>query len=525
MWQSSGSAMQAFLGLDIGTTSTAGILIDAGGNTLGTMERPSELVSLHATWAEEDPDLWWSNCCALTRDLLKSSGVRPDKIGAVGVTGMVPAVVLMDRAGKVLRKSMQQNDARATVEIDQMRARFDAERFFALTGGSINQQVVAPKLRWVARHEPEVFARIDTVFGSYDYIAYRLTGERSVEHNWALESGLMDFTTGKFAAALVAEAGIAPAALPPIRTSEVILGPVTPEAAAATGLAAGIPVIAGCADHVASAYVAGAARDGDLVLKFGGAGDILLSTRKPVTDPRLFIDYHIIPEHYFSNGCTAATGSLLNWIVRQFAGGELVQAKQAGISIHAWMDRLAAAIPAGSEGVVLLPYFLGEKTPLHDPHARGTIVGLDLHHTLGHVWRAALEGVIFGFRHHVEVFREIGLGVRRVFACDGGAASDLWLQIAADALDVPVTRIDRHPGSCLGAAYVAGHGVGAFQDLAGVSRYVASGKVFRPDPRKKTAYDRGYANFREIYQRLKTLYPRLDPAQPADAQANTGDAA
>jgi xylulokinase len=174
-------------------------------------------------------------------------------------------------------------------------------------------------------------------------------------------------------------------------------------------------------------------------------------------------------------------------------------------------------VPAGSEGVVLLPYFLGEKTPLHDPHARGTIMGLGLHHRLAHVWRAALEGVIFGFRHHADVFQEMGLGVNRVFACDGGAASDLWLQIAADALGVTVTRIDKHPGSCLGAAYVAGHGVGAFQDLGGVSRYVAAGKVFHPDPARKPVYDRAYANFRETYERLKTLYPRLEATEEAAA--------
>jgi xylulokinase len=517
--------MTAFLGLDIGTTSTIGILIDAGGKTLATADRPSELMSRHANWAEENPELWWSNCRALVPALLKQSGIAAGDIKAVGVTGMVPAMVLLDGAGRVLRPSIQQNDARATVEIDEMRARFDSQRFFKLTGGSINQQVVAPKFRWLEKHEPDVFKRIATAFGSYDYIAWRLTGVRSIEHNWALESGLMDFAGGTFDRALVKEAGIRPEALPPIRASHAVLGPVTAEAAKATGLAAGTPVVAGCADHVASAYVAGAARDGDLVLKFGGAGDILLSTAKAVTDPRLFIDYHILPDHYFTNGCTAATGSLLNWIVRELAGGEAANAKAAGLKIHAWLDRLASDVPAGSEGVVLLPYFLGEKTPLHDPHARGTLVGLGLHHKLAHVWRAALEGVIFGFRHHVDVFGEMGLAVKRVFACDGGAASDLWLQIAADALSVTVTRIDRHPGSCLGAAYVAGFGVGAFKDLGGVGDYVAAGRVFHPDPNNAAVYDRAYANYREIYERLKTLYPRLDPSVAPENLAKQGDAA
>jgi xylulokinase len=499
-----------FLGLDIGTTSTIGILIDTEGATLATAQRPSALVSRHANWAEEDPELWWSNCRALIGELLKTAGVSADKIAAVGVTGMVPAVVLLDRQGKLLRPSMQQNDARATREIAEMQARFDAEKFFKLTGGSINQQVVAPKLRWIERNEPAVFAEIATVFGSYDYIAYRLSGARSIEQNWALESGLMDLASRKFSPELVAEASVSPEVLPPIHASQDIIGAVTAEAAEATGLKAGTPVVAGCADHVVSAYVAGAAKDGDLVLKFGGAGDILLSTAKAAADPRLFIDYHVLPDHFFTNGCTAASGSLLNWIVRELAAGEAEKAKAAGLSVHAYLDRLASELPAGSEGVVLLPYFLGEKTPLHDPHARGTIVGLGLHHKIAHVWRAALEGVIFGFRHHVEVFREMGLEVHRVFACDGGAASDLWLQIAADVLGVAVTRVDKHPGSCLGAAYVAGYGIGAFKDLAGVSRYVAAGRVFRPDPARQAVYHRAYGNYREIYERLKTLYPKLD---------------
>jgi xylulokinase len=511
--------MPALLGIDIGTTSTIGILIDTEGGSLATASRPSELLSPHANWAEEDPGQWWANSCAVIQELLGKTGLSGADIAAVGVTGMVPAVVLLDREGRVLRRSMQQNDARAIDEIEAMRHAFDAKRFLDLTGGSINQQIVAPKLRWLAKHEPEVLASAATVFGSYDYITYRLTGLRSVDHNWALESGLMDIAQRRFTPELVAAGGIAPELLPPIRASHEVVGEITAQAAATTGLRPGTPVVAGCADHVASAYVAGAARDGDLVLKFGGAGDILLSTQKPVTDPRLFIDYHIIPGLYFSNGCTATSGSLLNWIVCQFAGGEQEKAAQAGLRLHAWLDRLATPIPAGAEGLVLLPYFLGEKTPLMDPYARGTLVGLGLHHTLAHVWRAALEGVIFGFRHHVEVFGELGLPVTRVFACDGGAASDLWLQIAADAIGRPVQRIAHHPGSSLGAAYVAGCGTGLFKDFAGVSAYVAADRLFEPDRGRAAIYDRAYANFRDIYKRLQSLYPRLDPGGPAEALA------
>jgi xylulokinase len=259
---------------------------------------------------------------------------------------------------------------------------------------------------------------------------------------------------------------------------------------------------------VASAFVCGASGNGDLVIKFGGAGDILLSSDRPVADRRMFIDHHIVPGLYFPNGCMAASGSLLNWVVREWGGTARADASAAGLSVHQWLDRQATPIGPTND-LLFLPYVLGEKTPLMDPHARGTLVGLGLHHTLAHVWRAALEGVVFGFRHHVEVWAERGVSVTRVLAADGGAQSDLWLQIAADVLERPVSRIAGHPGSCLGAAFVAGMGVGTFDDWDAISRYVAPGRTFTPDAPAGRVLSRKYQLWRETYERLKSLYPEL----------------
>src|SRR5215813_8035365 len=200
--------MPLLLGLDIGTTSTIGILIDESGATLATASRPATLRSDHANWSEEDPEQWWSNSCAIAGELLAKSGRAAAEIAGVGVTGMLPAVVLLDANGRLLRPGMLQNDARAIDEIEAMKRAIDGADFFRRTGGSINQQLVAPKLRWIERHEPQIFARIATVFGSYDYVTWRLTGSRSLEHNWALESGLVDITTGAFDRELVALAGV-----------------------------------------------------------------------------------------------------------------------------------------------------------------------------------------------------------------------------------------------------------------------------------------------------------------------------
>ena len=500
--------MALLLGLDIGTTSTIGIVIDDQGATLAIESRPVSFHSDHANWAEEEPEQWWANVGEICRALLARTGIAPGDIAGIGVTGMLPAVILLDAEGRPLRRSIQQNDARAMAELEQYRAAMPESHFLALTGTGYSQQLVGPKLMWLRRHEPGVFARATQVLGASDYITYRLSGSLQVEHNWALESGFVNIATGAYDERLMTLAGIDTGLLPPICRSHGIVGAVTAEAARHTALSAGIPVLAGRAAHGSSAFVGGAARNGDLVIKFGGAGDILLSSDKPVADRRLFVDYHIVPGLYFPNGCMAASGTFLNWIVANWAGGEREAARQAGLSIHQWLDRRAAEVPAASD-LLFLPYVLGEKTPLMDPHARGTLVGLGLHHDLRHVWRAALEGVVFGFRHHVDVFAECGLAVTQVFAADGGAASDLWLQIAADAIGRPVARIDRHPGSCLGAAFVAGMGLGVLKDWGEISRYVARGRVFTPDAANAAALDAKYTLWRDTYRRLQSLYPAL----------------
>jgi xylulokinase len=497
--------MPLLLGLDIGSTSSIGILIDDQGGTVALESRPVTFHSDHANWAEEDTEEWWRNVGEICRALAVKAG---DAIAAVGVTGMLPAVILLDRTGRPLRRSIQQNDARATVELEDYRAAMDESVFLSLTGTGYSQQLVGPKLMWLRTHEPDVFSQATQVLGASDYITYRLCDGLQVEHNWALESGFVNIATEGYDDRLIGLAAIDLSLLPPIRKSHDIVGSVTAEAALHTGLNAGTPVVAGCADHVASAFVCGAARNGDLVIKFGGAGDILLSSDAPVADRRLFIDYHIVPGLYFPNGCMAASGTFLNWIVRNWAGGEMDAAHASGLSIHQWLDRRAMELPAEGD-LLFLPYVLGEKTPLMDPHARGTLIGLGLHHDLRHVWRAALEGVVFGFRHHLEVFAERRLAVSRVFAADGGAASDLWLQIAADVLQRPVTRIDRHPGSCLGAAFVAGMGTGLLKDWSDIGRYVAAGRQFVPDPGAAMILDRKYQLWRESYRRLQTMFPLL----------------
>ncbi len=488
-----------FLGIDIGTTSTKVVLIDDSGHILADASRPSNLSSPQATWAEEDPEQWWQNVCALIPEAVAKAGIRPADIGAIGTSGMVPTLILLNSNGKVLRPSIQQNDARAVDEIDEQKLHTDADEILVRTGSAITQQSIGPKLLWLRKHEPEVMKKAVHLMGSYDYIAYRLTGKFSIERNWALESGLFDLHREDWDDALLHLASIDRSWLGEIHWPADLVGTLSGLAANEIGLMSGIVVVAGSADHIASAFSAGLRQDGDLLVKLGGAGDILFSLDRAEMDPRLFLDYHVIPGKFLINGCMASSGSLIRWFRDQFAPTQ----------DYAELDEEAAHLPAGSDGLVLLPYFLGEKTPLNDPMARGTLVGLTLTHTRAHIYRAVLEGIAFGFKHHLEVLAEHNLIPRRVRLTNGGAHSLLWRQITADVLGLPLEQVARHPGSSLGAAFVAGKGVGAFQDWGEVEKFIEVSTITQPNLENHQRYQELFKVYREVYENLKNVYPEL----------------
>jgi xylulokinase len=491
--------MTYVIGFDIGTTSTIGILIGLPDRILHIASRPVTLASRQPGWAEEDPEQWWRNVTSIARELIEAGGIKASEVAAIGVTGMLPAVVLLDDEGRLLRPSIQQSDARCAAEVVELRQQVDEAAFTAKTGNGVNQQLVTAKLLWIRRHEPEVFAKAATVFGSYDYINWRLTGERAIEQNWALEAGFINLATHQIDDELVKLAKIPRQSLPRKTVSHELLGRVTGEAAKELGLPAGIPVVAGAADHIASALAAGLTRPGDVLLKFGGSVDVLIATDRVAPDPRMYLDYHLVPGLYVPNGCMATGGSGLNWFAASFAEGERAKAEANGMSLHQWLDHLASAVPPGAQGVRILPYFLGEKTPVHDADVRGAILGLSLVHGPAHLWRALLEAYAYGIAHHIEVLNDMGHCTDSYFASDGGAKSTVWMQIVADVLQKPVRRLNGHPGSCLGAAWTAAMGIGAAKDWSAVARFVSLADQLAPDRANARIYAEGYAAFRALY--------------------------
>jgi xylulokinase len=457
---------EVVVGLDIGTTSTVAIVMRADGETLASASRPARLFSLEPGFAEADPAEWWDNACATLREAIAAAGVAP---AGICVTGMLPAVVLLDEARRPLRRSLQQNDARCVQELAELGAEIDEAAFLAATGQGVTQQLVAPKLRWIARHEPEIFARTKHVVGSYDYINARFTGRLTVERNWALEAGFVALATHA----------------------------LDPKLMALSGLPVGAAVFGGAADHIASALAAGLAEAGDVLLKFGGAGDVIAISEQAEPDRRLFLDYHLVPGLYAPNGCMAASGSLLRWLAALVGGG---------LSL-AELDAEAASIPPGAEGVRILPYFLGEKTPIHDALARGAITGLSLSHGRGHIWRAALEAIACGFRHHLDVLADQGRPARRLFASDGGSRSEVWMQIVADVCGQPVAALADAYGSSVGAAWVAAVGLG-LAEWGDVAKARRLGRTFAPTSGALSPY----ADYRALYEALRPFFHRAGVA-------------
>ena len=490
--------MKIILGIDIGTTSVKAVLVSSEGKILDEVNAPHNLISPKLGWAEENANDWWKNTVSVVGDLKTRNESLFERVECIGVTGMVPAIVMLDESGNPIRNTIQQNDARAVEQINEISKKLDQDKLYELTGGYTNQQHVLPRMLWVKENEPQVFKKLHRVLGSYDYIVYKLTNEYSIEMNWAVESGMFDIRKRKWLTDQMKEFDFDPKWFPPVNESMKIVGKVTAEAACATGLKTGIPVIAGSADHVASTLSAGIIKEGDLLIKFGGAGDILYCTETIRTSPRLFFDYHIVPDHYLINGCMAASGSLVKWYL-----GDILD-NYGGTALKE-LDEEASKIPPASDGLVILPYFLGEKTPIFDPLAKGVMFGLTLSHTKAHIFRACLEAVIYGFKHHIDTIKDIGYSPEHIIATNGGSRSKFWCQIAADVLNKEIRAYPSHPGSALGVAFLAGMAVGAFDSWEDIHLFLQDYRTYSPDSESAKIYERSYKIYRDLYERTKDI--------------------
>ena len=477
------------IGIDLGTTGTKVALYDPDIGVVADAGRPVELHSPAPGHAEAEPAQWWDNVCALIPSTLAAAGAVPADVVAVSSSGMVPAVVAMGEDGPV-RRAILQNDARAVTELRELGESLTHLDLVSLTGSSLSQQSVGPTLRWLARHEPGPWASTKVVLGSYDWMLIALGAAPHVEMNWAIESGLFDLD-GRPISEVVTTCG-ADGLIPRVVRSGAVVGEISADASEATTVLKGTPLVVGGADHVLSAVGAGLTQPGDLLVKLGGAGDIMLVSDSPSTDPRLYLDTYPVPGLWMPNGCMATSGSLIRW----------VQTLVGGVDLDT-LDREAEACPPGE--IVCLPYFLGEKSPLHDPDLRGAFVGLHLGHDRGALHRSVLEAIAFGFRHHLEVFSELGHSISTTRVTNGGSRSTVWKQIIADVLGTPMIPVVDHPGASLGAALAASIGLGLIDTWSNAVGGARRGVEIAFSPESHLHYSEVYGHWLSVGDALAPM--------------------
>jgi xylulokinase len=495
--------MAYFLGIDISTTGSKAIVIDERGEIRATASSPHTLQSPRPLWSEQDPGQWWDAAGASTRAALELAGLAAEEVAAVGLTGQMHGLVLLDEAGEVLRPAILWNDQRTQAQCDEIHARVGKEKFIQITGNVALTGFTAPKILWVQENEPEVYARIAHVLLPKDFVRYKLTGSMAMDKADGAGTVLMDLKTRHWSPEILSALEIPVNWMPELYEGPEITGTVTSEAADRTGLPAGIPVVAGGGDQAAQAVGVGAIHEGIVALTLGTSGVVFATTNSPFIEPegRLHAFCHSVPDRWHLMGVMLSAAGSLRWYRDTFAPA----------MDYDQLLKPAAEIAPGADGLLFLPYLTGERTPHPDPLARGAFVGLTVRHTLPHLTRAVLEGVAFGLRDSFELMKNAGLAsIDQVRISGGGARSLLWQQILADVFDSELAMVNTTEGAAYGAALLAGVGSGCWPgvDAACQATIRITGEVGQNSEATRQ-YEDVYSVYRELYPALKASFTKL----------------
>jgi xylulokinase len=492
-----------FLGIDVSTTATKALLIDSTGIVLAVSATEYSFETPHPLWSEQHPDLWWDGTQKSIRAVIEDSGVDATQIGGIGLTGQMHGLVLLDESGMVLRPSILWNDQRTQAQCDEIHARIGRERFIQITGNVALTGFTAPKILWVKENEPEVYSRAAHVLLPKDFVRYKLTGAFAMDKADGAGTVLMDLKKRDWSDEVLSALDIPRIWMPPLYEGTQITGPITSEAAAATGLAPGTPVMAGGGDQAAQAVGVGAVKEGVIALTLGTSGVVFATTGGAFIEPegRLHAFCHSVPDQWHLMGVMLSAAGSLRWYRDTFAPG------------MSYDDLLAPAadISAGSDGLLFLPYLTGERTPHPDPLARGAFVGLTVRHGMAHCTRAVLEGVAFGLKDSFELMKSAGLArIDQVRVSGGGARSSIWRQILADVFESELITVNTTEGAAYGAALLAGVGAGYWSDVSSACEAVikTTGQTIPIDQNAAT-YRRFYPLYQELYPTLKGSFAKI----------------
>jgi len=486
-----------FLGLDVGTGGTRVVLVDERGLVIASAsEEHAPFRSSFPGWAEQDPEDWWRAAQKAIREVIAASGGA--RIDSVGLTGQMHGAVMLDAAGEVLRSSLIWCDQRTEDECQWLHRVIGRDRLIELVANPALPNFTLTKLLWVKRHQPEIFARIKHVLCPKDYVRYRLTGTYAMDVQEASGTLLLDVANRRWSSEVAQIAGIPEAWLPQLFESQEVCAYISQEAAAVTGLASGIPVVAGAGDQGAGAVGMGILKPGSVSATIGTSGVVFAATAAPTRDPqgRLHTFCHAVPGRWHVMGVTQAAGLSLRWLRDTIAPSESYDALTA----------LAAKVPAGSDGLLWTPYLLGERTPYLDSQARAAFVGLTAGHTRGHLVRAVLEGVAYSLKDTFTLFAELAIPVKGVRLGGGGARSPSWREIQASVFGYTTDILVAEEGGAFGAALLAGVGAGAWPDAdAACATAIEVAEQIEPDAAAKERYSVGYEAYRKIYPALRNI--------------------
>lgn len=495
--------MTYLLGIDVSTTGVKALLIDPAGNVVGSANTEQPLSTPHPLWSEQDPAHWWNGAVQSIRQVLREQGISGDAVQGVGLTGQMHGLTLLDEAGNVLRPAILWNDQRTGPQCDEIRSRLGRSRLIEITGNDALTGFTAPKVLWVQQNEPDVYARAKHILLPKDYVRFQLTGEYAMDKADGAGTILMDLKSRQWSQEVLSALGIPPEWLPSTFEGPEITGTITAQAAEATGLRAGTPVIAGGGDQAAQAVGVGAVQPGIVALTLGTSGVVFATTGQAFIEPegRLHAFCHSVPGRWHLMGVMLSAAGSLRWYRDTFAPGVDYDTLLAP----------ANDIAACCEGLLFLPYLTGERTPHPDPLARGAFVGLNIRHGQAYMTRAVLEGVAFGLRDSFELMKSAGLeAIHQVRVSGGGARSMLWRQILADVLDAELVTVNTTEGAAYGAALLAGVGTGIWPDVdTACNQTVKQTGRTTQTPDGVAAYQKGYEVYRDLYPALKDISHRL----------------
>lgn len=505
---------QLLLGIDIGTYSAKGVLVSPSGEVLRQHVIEHDLLVPRPGWAEHDPEgVWWQGLVGLCRELLSGPYSGSD-VGGVAVSAIGPCLLPLDERGEPLRNGILYGvDTRATEEIEQLSAQIPPEELLRHSGTAFTSQAIGPKMLWLKENEPDVWRRTRHLTTASSYLVFRLTGEHVIDRHTASHyMPLIDIESLEWSeryAHLVAPLTL----LPRLGWSAETAGSVTRAAAAATGLKAGTPVAVGAVDALSEALSVGVTEPGDLMIMYGSTTFFILLLDAPVRDERVWLTAGIFPGQYALAAGMATSGSLTRWFRDELAR-DLPRERA-----YAELFGAAAQVPAGSGGLLTLPYFSGERTPINDPKARGVIAGLDLTHTRDHLFRSALEGVAFGIRHNLETFAALGAPVKRVIAVGGGTRGHVWPQIVGDVTGVSQNVPPQTIGASYGDAFLAGLASGLVERSA-LADWVGRPTEIVPEPGTKGIYDALFQDFKALYRSSAPTVHRLAHLAGAETEVS-----